>query len=490
MEHGLDIALVDYISRKYSDLEGDGDPPEDPDDPFLTVALNLLEQIVLHKQELKQQIPSETDSSWIEKVLRLTRFPRIYMDKESFFAAAAAVTAYLGDCEFLKPDRFLNDRTFRLLFDLLYWTSHGQQDADINPGYDAVASFVASLSNTITTISLWPEFTAHRDKDDPLLQFLCSECSKTSRESYHYPFMVPAHACLMLGNYAITDENAIDIADNVKWRKLFEQLGKIESTFDNDFYVRTVADFLRNLAKPQRNRKLFADESRPMVNVLDIYNERLNPDLQIAGVRLARQLLMDEDELVERFIKHWNRLPDLVHLFNKYHKEPAQPEAARLMQANPEAAKLIQVQVEIARLLTTLLRSLRRIAAKENWNPAVKVFREQTDILLPLAFAATLPDLPTVHSEAWLALNLVTLLPEATPRVAAVFAQYPKLLDTAAGRIKEGKPVEESKRMDWDNTLALCCTLLDEKDLPSAARTTLQTALQEANISFQIPSGR
>lgn len=165
-----------------------------------------------------------------------------------------------------------------------------------------------TLVRCLTDVSALPYFTSACTANTDLLQDLCDSCVLTESQSDRTN--VAVCACILLGNLAMSDDVTMDLPRKIKLERLCDYMCLKAYGRSNDRantqgqaeYLHAAAGLLRHLAMPVSNRqKYFSDQQcRQAAMALVRYPQ---PEVQIAGLRLYRQILSDEPGRIERFIE-------------------------------------------------------------------------------------------------------------------------------------------------------------------------------------------
>ena len=126
-------------------------------------------------------------------------------------------------------------------------------------------------------------------------------------------------ACILLGNLAVSDDVAVELPERIKMESLCDYIclrayGRSRaatSTQSHADYLHAAAGLLRHLAMPLCNRQTYfgSQGCRQAAMALVQYP---HAEVQVAGLRLYRQILNDEMERLERFVARYVLLSYLL----------------------------------------------------------------------------------------------------------------------------------------------------------------------------------
>jgi len=455
---------------------------DEEDSEGLLLAVELLADLVLHKSEM--EVDEEYDPQFVEEILKLPCIEELESDE--LYQAAQVISMYLPDQKFVAA--VLKHNLLVRSFELLKCTSNKIAVFPDDEGRKVEQIIVKFLSD----LSALPDFTSTCTEDAKLIEDLCNSCVLTENRSDHTS--VAVCACILLGNLAVSDDVAVDLPKKIKLDRLCDYMCLKAYGRSNDRdnvqgqaeYLHAAAGLLRHLAMPLDNRlKYFGDQQcRQAAMALVQYPQS---DVQIAGLRLYRQILSDEVERLERFIEN-SYLAICMRLYRE--------------------TEITAVKIEVARLELGHIRTMVRVSERE----VVPTFLGTPGVLESLAYCAVQTEIPMAQPEGWLGLCLAARLPSGGKLVADLF-EDDKLFEALRMELQEPQDSNKVAVEDetaatplgrrgsmpkWlqtkqrDNAVVLVHDLLKCKDVKEPIRGKLETIIKEANIQVSTitsPSG-
>lgn len=254
-----------------------------------------------------------------------------------------------------------------------------------------------SLNQVLSDISALSEFTEicpiFSRFSTTLQQWLIAPCARPQLQ---------VCSCVMLGNLARCDTTCIKFVQTLQLHKPLITIASKEITSQ---ILHASLGFLKNLAIPIENKTSIGEEGIfPVLSrVLALDNI---PQVQFSAVSLARQLTIGTFENVHRLLHEKSPMnsettfSSLCSLFIKTDDEPIKMEIARL---TTSICRVLYSQTETCQELTESTR--------------VQFFQIHPDIGNHLRFVVSQSKWPTVRSEGWFILALISRFADSTKTI-------------------------------------------------------------------------
>ncbi|KAF2226488.1 hypothetical protein BDZ85DRAFT_316002 [Elsinoe ampelina] len=482
-------------------------------DDTTDLGTELLADLSQHLKDTKTVKAYEKD--FVNQVLRLPCVEDV--DQDTFLEMATAIGPYLALPRF--QEAVLAFSQIHLAFELLEKTIFMLSNS---PKADEGRTFEAVLLRSITDISTLPDFPLTFATSSDFVRTLTDRCVLTENDADSANLAVCS--CILLGNYATDPAAAAAIVSQIKMDGLHDfitlkayrrsRTSTVTGIQDHADYLHAAAGMLRHLALPPGIRqKYFRDQaSKQTAMALAQYP---HVEVQIAGLRLLRQLIVDD----------FAGLDHIIH--SSYH--------TALLRLYSEPTTDGRVKLEISRTITALLRE----AAKPlGMSTAASYGSDNTDtpqspiadatiptmlaapnLLEPLAYAITDSKLPLAQAEGYLGLCLILRCSstKGPQLVSSLIASHPSLLFTMKSTIVGSKDTtnvgEESapqgeqttegevlplqgQKTDAaatgvalkarDNAVVLLSELLKSENIDDAVRDSLDSIANEAGITLRL----
>ncbi|PNS15823.1 hypothetical protein CAC42_4275 [Sphaceloma murrayae] len=366
-------------------------------DDTTDLGLELLEMIGQHVSS-STATPSFS-KDFTHKILRLPCIEDV--DEDTFLEMTRATSPYLIYAPF--QEAVLADSFVPLAFELLekaiFMLSNSRKA-------DECRLLESTILRAITEISTLPAFPSTFASSSDFVRTLCDRCvlTETDGDSPN----VAVCACILLGNFAIDPSAAAVITPQIKMDALHDfitlkayrrsRASTAAGSQDHADYLHAAAGMLRHLALPVEIRqKFFRDEASKQTAMALAQYPR--PEVQISGLRLLRQFIMDDPIGLEHALN------------SSYH--------IVMLRLFTDPTTDGRVKLEISRTITALLRELAKpmnaLPSTGAMSEPQQAFSDATVSALisaphlvdPLSYAITESKLPLAQAEGYLGLCLI-----------------------------------------------------------------------------------
>lgn len=383
------------------------------------------------------------DPSTVNILLSLANQPEAKEDIDVFIALIEVAVAYLANEDFQL--RVITEDKMGLFVDTFYYIHAG---LDINgiDDEDAVAQLKelrVSLLSTLADISGNDQFaTAYPLQHAVPQTFLAWIRGNNSS--------LQTAACLALGNTSRSDKASIALVDTYKAHEPLTSLLASPAVTDSQL-LHAACSFLKNLAIPADNKTQLEALLRPQC-VPRVFSLDTLPLIQFAAVSLTRLLLLNcpsnvrqicaevNTDSVEDSASQQSSANGIISLFGRSDAEPTKVEAARCVAG-------------ICRVLysSPVSEILQASGSNDHTEEARRAkFFEEHQIETPIRFLITQEKWPSLRSEVWFVLALMSRSKDGARVVASVLddkAVEAVLVDTITGQkpTNDENPALESK---------------------------------------------
>ncbi|TKX25663.1 hypothetical protein C1H76_2313 [Elsinoe australis] len=386
------------------------------------------EFLAMVAQHLKDtEATKNFDKDFVNQALRLPCVEDV--DQDTFLEMATAIGPYLAYPQF--EAAVLSTDQINLAFELLEKTIFMLSNS---PKAEDGKLFESVLLRSITDISTLPDFPSTFPSSPQLVQKLCDRCVLTENDSDSANLAVCS--CILLGNFATDPAAAASIISQIKMDGLYDfitlkayrrsRTSTATGLQDHADYLHAAAGMLRHLALPPAIReKYFRDQpSKQTAMALAQYPR---PEVQVAGLRLLRQFVIDDVAGLEHIIQ------------SGYH--------TALLKLFSEPTTDDRVKLEISRTITGLLREAAKPPTQTSNSSSTSLqptdlshlslaeslissLLSAPDLLEPLAYAVTDSKLPLAQAEGYLGLCLVLRCSPSTGAalISSLLQSHPDLL--------------------------------------------------------------
>ena len=415
LKKDLHLSIFEYIHGRPWDFG------EEIDEDLFENSILTLNEILQHKSEVNH--PEHLTPKFTSEILRLPCIDGIL--DILFEAAALCIAPYLKDAAF--QEALLNNRQLPLLWSLLEKAAFVAQIPNIETS--SAPAIEKDILNTITQISLLPNFPDHLQSDYTFIRILSSACILTENDARTASKSICA--CILLGNFATTDENASEVVSKLDLVSLFDFISLkaygrskssvapslvISSSDTNEpphvptdtVYLHAAGGMLRHISRPRNIReKHFTDPAALQASIaLCQYSE---PEVQIQGLRLFRNLLATNFiTLTHSIDNHYTS--SLIKVFTESDKEMVKLEVFRTVVRILNAFSSTDAWKPVNGQSNTDAAAQDHHRAKED---SLSRFLTTPSVAEPLVFAVTLPVSQSnpqtyiVQLEGWLGLVML-----------------------------------------------------------------------------------
>ncbi|KAF4547094.1 Hypothetical protein D9617_59g026330 [Elsinoe fawcettii] len=493
------------------------------EDDTVDLGVELLGDISQHLKD--SDTVKSYDKDFVHQILRLPCVEDV--DQDSFLEMVTAISPYLSQPRFQEAVLIYN-RT-HLAFDLLGRVIFMLSNS---PKAEEGRNIESLLLRSITEISASPTFPSTFSSSPDFVRTLTDRCVLTENDADSSNLAVCS--CILLGNYATDPTAAATIISKIKMDGLYDfitlkayrrsRTSTVSGIRDHTDYLHAAAGMLRHLALPSGIRqKYFRDQaSKQTAMALTQYPHQ---EVQVAGLRLLRQLIVDD----------FAGLDHIIH--SSYH--------TALLRLFSEPTTEARVKLEISRTITALLREAAKPMGSSSFpstlpqddtpqspiaDATIPTLLSAQNLLEPLAYAVTDSKLPLAQAEGYLGLCLILRCSSRTgPQlVSSLIASHPSLLsslrtqmvgatsettqsgstsklpaDAAALEQKEAVADKESGVLPLqgaktdtalsgvalkarDNAVVLLSELLKSESIDDAVRDSLDGIANEAGITLRL----
>ncbi|KAG5926947.1 hypothetical protein E4U42_002766 [Claviceps africana] len=419
--------------------------------PFVPYICKVLALLVAQEDEA-----AAADPATVRVLLTLAAQPAAKEDVEDFVSLAAVAVAYLAS-ETLQSS-LIADNQVSLLIDAFHH-AHVGLDTDAIDDDDLVTQVKqlrSSLLSTLADVSGNDSFAltyplAH-DVPQTLLDWVRGN-----------NLFLQSAACLVLGNISRSDDASIALVGS---HRVHEPLVKLISDAEatDSQLLHAACSFLKNLAIPIANKPQLKDLLLPQA-LPRLYTLDTVPQLQFAATSLTRLLLLNCPANVWRIctpLEHKNKTPSsapsdageetgassIIVLYGRSDAEPIRLEAARCVAAicralhsSPVSGKAPEVSVVDTESASPSSDEERR-----------RAFYAAHAVQKPLAFLVTQDAWPSLKSEAWFVLALMSRSNDGARLVLSLLADdasaQASLKQTMEGGPRTEDEVKKSNQND------------------------------------------
>ncbi|KAM4062772.1 hypothetical protein HRG_007591 [Hirsutella rhossiliensis] len=349
-------------------------------------------------------------------------------DVESFASIVEVAVAYLANEGF--QSRLVAENHVGLFIDAFHhlhtnWMPNEVEDSDVATRLKQLRS---ALLTMLADLSGNDSFSPHYPLSSSVAQSFLAWIKGTN-------LALQTAACLALGNLSRSDEASVELVEKHAVHIALTNL--LSSPAVNDSQLLHLAlSFGRNLAIPSQNKvqlgDLLAPGCVPRILSLDTL-----PQVQFAAISLTRLLLL-------------NCPPNVRRVCTPLSADPSSPDHERTSVAAIvslfDRSDAEPTKLEAARSITALCRTLHSPASVEESKASHgetdgaqrrSLFYEKHDLSGALAFVVALQKWPTLRSEAWFILALMSRSTDGAAVVNAVLevkAASDALVEAVTGR--------------------------------------------------------
>lgn len=368
----------------------------------------------------QEEETAAADPDTVRVLLILAIQPAAKEDVEDFVSLAAVAVLYLAS-ETLRT-RLILDNQVPLLMDVFYHSHMGVNMAAIDDE-DLVAQINqlrSSLLSTLADVSGNDSFAAAYPLSHDVPQTLLGWMRGNN-------LALQAAACLALGNMSRSDAASIALVEDCRAHEVLVKLLSNRDVIDSQL-LHAACSFLKNLAIPASNKPQLKDLLFPQC-VPKLYSLDASPQVQHAAVSLTRVLLLNCPANVRQFCnpsepsssaksdEHGQTsASSIIALYGRSDAEPTRLEAARCV-------------VAICRVLhSTPVSDIFPEAMVVGTGPSSRpdeetrraTFYAGHEVQEPLRFLITQDKWPSLRSEAWFVLALMSRSTDGARVVASL----------------------------------------------------------------------
>ncbi|KAG6003148.1 hypothetical protein E4U21_002302 [Claviceps maximensis] len=395
--------------------------------PFVPYVCKILALLVAQEEEA-----AAADPETVRVLLTLADQPAAKENVEDFVSLAAVAAAYLVNEDL--QSRLVADNQVSLLMSAFHH-AHVGLDMDAIDDEDLVAqvqqlqsSLLSSLADVSGNDSFALTYPLTHDVPQTLLDWIRGD-----------NLFLQSAACLALGNVSRSDAASIAL---VEIYRAHEPLVKLVSDADvtDTQLLHAACSFLKNLAIPLVNKPQLKDLLLPQ-GIPRLYTLDTVPQLQFAAASLTRLLLLNCPVNVWQICTPWEKLKtapssassdadkktsasSIIALFGRSDAEPIQLEAARCVAAICRALHSTPVSNKLPQASNVSTESSTSHSS-EMETPRAEFYAAHA-VQKPLGFLITQDKWPSLKSEAWFVLALMSRSSDGARLVLSL------LLDNAA----------------------------------------------------------
>ncbi|KAG5932114.1 hypothetical protein E4U53_001472 [Claviceps sorghi] len=410
--------------------------------PFVPYVCKILALLVAQEGEA-----AAADSDTVRVLLTLASQPAAKEDVEDFISLAAVAVAYLAS-EALQSS-LIADNQVSLLMDAFHHAYVGlDTDAiDDEELFTQVKQLRSSLLSTLADVSGNDVFAltyplAH-DVPQTLLDWVRG----------NNPFLQSA-ACLALGNISRSDAASIALMESYRVQDpLLKLISDAEATGSQ--LLHAACSFLKNLAIPVANKPQLKDLLLPQA-LPRLYTFDTVPQLQFAAASLTRLLLLNCPANVWQIctpVGKQKKTPSsatsdaseqtgassIIALYGRSDAEPIRLEAARCVAAICRALHSSPVFGNAPEASVVDTESSPRCSQEERR----RAFYAAHAVQKPLGFLITQDKWPSLKSEAWFVLALMSRSNDGARLVLSLLADNAPVRASLQQTMKGGQAVED-----------------------------------------------
>lgn len=370
--------------------------------PFVSYICKTLSLLVSQEGEA-----SAADPATVRVLLTLATQPAAKADVEDFIGLVAVALAYLA-CETFQSS-LISDNQVPLLMDAFYHAHVGFAIDDIDDEHVVAqmkqlrSSLLSALADVSGNNSFAPSYPLSHDVPQTLLDWIRGS-----------NLFLQSAACLALGNISRSDAASIALVEDYRAQ---EPLVKLLSNPDvtDPQLLHAACSFLKNLAIPPGNKSQLKDLLLPQC-VPRLYSLDALPQIQFAAVSLTRLLLLScpsnvrqictplESSSAKSGDNEQTGAKSILSLYGRSDAEPTRLEAARCVAGICRVLHSTPVSDIFPEALVVGTRSVSKVD-EENVRRA---FYARHAVQTPLKFLITQDKWPSLRSEAWFVLALMS----------------------------------------------------------------------------------
>ncbi|UNI22795.1 hypothetical protein JDV02_008651 [Purpureocillium takamizusanense] len=390
----------------------------------------------------------------VETLLKLANSPPFIQDVDDFVALTGVAAAYLASEAF--QSRLISTNQMQLFMDAFRHAYAGidpQQLLEDQETSTQVKQLRTALLTALADLSGNDGFSEHYPLSSSVPQTLLS----WTRGDVP---LLQAAGCLALGNLARSDELSLGLVQREQVHvPLIERLSDTATT--DSQLLHSALSFLKNLAIPAQNKPALGDLLSPTC-VPRIYSMDTLPQVQFAAVSLTRLLVVNCPQNVHRICTPLSADPsspnhertsvsNIVSLFDRSDAEPTRLEASRAIAA---LCRVVHSTTPLSDVLPDWEETNLAISddsdakapsggarpdqvAQSDDEKRRSRFYQTHDLVKPLAFLVTQQKWPTLRSEAWFVLALMSRSRDGAALIINMLLVFPAmnvLMETVTGR--------------------------------------------------------